>query len=149
MKNEPFVIEKTYDAPREKVWKAITNSEEMKQWYFDIPGFVPEIGFEFQFVAGPNENRQYKHLCKITDVVEDEKLAYNWRYEGFEGDTQVTFELFSEGQLTRIKLTHEGLETFPSNLPDFSRESFAEGWTWIIGTALKEFVEKLEKYGNH
>lgn len=55
----------------------------------------------------------------------------------------VIFELFPEGQSTRLKLTHEGLETFPADLPDFSRESFAEGWTFIIGTALKEFVEKI------
>jgi uncharacterized protein YndB with AHSA1/START domain len=31
------------------VWKAITNAADMKQWYFDIPGFKPEVGFEFSF----------------------------------------------------------------------------------------------------
>lgn len=141
MKSEPFTIEKTYHAPLEKVWKTITSSGEMKQWYFDIPGFIPEVGFEFQFVSGPDENRQYKHLCKITEVIAGEKLAYSWRYDGYEGNTIVTFELFSEDQQTRLKLTHEGLETFPADNPDFSKENFVIGWTWIVGTALKEFLE--------
>lgn len=54
----------------------------------------------------------------------------------------MTFELFEEGDKTRLKLTHEGLETFPADKPDFARESFAAGWTQIVGSSLKEFVEK-------
>jgi len=52
---QPFVIEKTFNAPVQKVWKAITSKEEMKQWYFDIPDFKPEVGFEFQFTGGCEE----------------------------------------------------------------------------------------------
>ena len=143
MNNEPFIVEQTYNAPPEKVWRAITNSEEMKQWYFNIPDFVPEIGFEFNFVGGPDESRQYKHLCKIVEVVKGKKLAYSWRYDGYEGNSKVRFELFPEGQQTKLKLTHEGLETFPADQPDFAKANFVEGWTLIICTALKEFVEKL------
>jgi len=58
MINKPFIIEKTYHAPAEQVWKAITNPEDVKQWYFNISGFRAEVGFEFQFVAGPDEKRQ-------------------------------------------------------------------------------------------
>ncbi len=52
MTNEPFVIERTFNAPIAKVWKAITDKNEMKQWYFDIAEFKPEVGFEFSFSAG-------------------------------------------------------------------------------------------------
>jgi uncharacterized protein YndB with AHSA1/START domain len=142
MKKEPFIIERTYNAPVEKVWKAITDKNEMKQWYFDLAEFKPVVGFEFQFTGEGHKGEKYLHLCKITDVVPDKKLAYSWRYEGFEGISFVTFELFDEAGKTRLKLTHEGLETFPANNPDFAKESFAEGWTHIIGKSLKEFVEK-------
>jgi hypothetical protein len=52
----------------------------------------------------------------------------------------VTFELFAKGNQTRLKLTHEGLESFPK-IPAFARTNFMEGWTQIIGSSLKEFVE--------
>ena len=52
MNNEPFVIERTYNAPVEKVWKAITDNDLMKQWYFKIAAFKPEVGFEFSFDGG-------------------------------------------------------------------------------------------------
>lgn len=141
MKHEPFVIERTYNAPVEKVWKAITGKDQMKEWYFNIAAFKPEVGFEFQFEAG-DDNKSYLHLCKITHVVPYKKLRYSWRYDGIEGISFVTFELFPEGEGTRVKLTHEGLETFITDNPDFARESFAKGWTHIIGTSLKEYVEK-------
>ncbi|MFI5220120.1 MAG: SRPBCC domain-containing protein [Bacteroidia bacterium] len=142
MKTEPFVIERTYNAPIAKVWKAITDRDEMKQWYFDIAEFKPEAGFEFQFPGEGHQCQKYLHLCKITEVVMHKKLTYSWRYDGYEGNSFVTFELFEEGNQTRLKLTHAGLETFPANNPDFAKESFAEGWTHIIGTSLKDFVEK-------
>ena len=140
--NEAFVIERTYPVTINRVWKAITNGDEMKLWYFDLPDFKPEVGYEFQFMGGPAEDRQYKHLCKIKEVITGRKLTHSWRYEGYKGNTLVTFELFDEGPKTRLKLTHEGLESFPSDNPDLAKANFAEGWTMIIGTSLKEYLEK-------
>lgn len=139
MQHEPIVIERTYNAPMEKVWKAITGKDDMKQWYFDLAAFEPEVGFEFQFTGG-NEDRTYLHLCKITEVVPGRKITYSWRYDGYPGMSFVTFELFEAGQQTRLKLTHAGLETFPDN-PDFAKHNFEAGWTDIAGRSLKEFVE--------
>ncbi|MFC0182445.1 Uncharacterized conserved protein YndB, AHSA1/START domain [Pseudarcicella hirudinis] len=140
MKNEPFVIERHFNAPIGKVWKALTDKDQMKKWYFDLDEFKPEIDFEFQF-WGENEGRKYLHLCRITSVVFEEKISYTWKYRDYPGESEVTFELFQEGETTRLKLTHAGLETFPANEPDFRRESFSGGWTYLIGTALKNFVE--------
>jgi len=139
MNTEPFVIERSYNAPVERVWKALTDRESMKQWYFDIKEFRPEVGFEFHFI-GENEGKVFLHLCKITDVVENKKLRHSWRYDGYEGISYVTWELFEEGDKTRVKLTHEGIETFPP-IQDFARENFAAGWNYILGTSLKEFIE--------
>jgi uncharacterized protein YndB with AHSA1/START domain len=138
----PFEIEKVYSAPINTVWRAITEKDQMKKWYFDLAEFKPEVGFEFQFIGG-TECNSYLHLCKITEVVVGKKLTHSWKYDGFEGISYVTFELFEEGDKTRLKLTHAGLETFPQNNTDFSRESFAEGWTSIINKSLMEYLDTL------
>ena len=141
MKNEPFEIERTLNAPVERVWKAITDKDQMKQWYFNLAEFKPEVGFEFTFEGGA-EDKTYVHLCKILAVEPNKKLQHTWTYDGYDGYSVVTWELTSEGNSTHIKLTHEGIESFPANDPNFARESFAKGWTYIVGTSLKEFVEK-------
>jgi uncharacterized protein YndB with AHSA1/START domain len=141
MKTEPFVIERTLNAPAEKVWKAITDKDQMKQWYFDIAEFKPEVGFEFTFNGG-SEDKVYVHLCKITKVEPGRTLQYSWRYDNYPGNSFVTFELFPDGDKTRLKLTHEGLESFPTDNKDFARSSFEAGWTYIIGKSIIEFIEK-------
>jgi uncharacterized protein YndB with AHSA1/START domain len=138
-KNEPLVLERTFDAPVALVWNALTRKEDIKQWSFDIAEFAPKVGFEFQFYGG-DEKTQYLHRCKVTEAVSNKRLAYTWRYEGYAGDSLVTFELFAEGSKTRVRLTHEGLDTFPK-IPALARKNFEQGWTEILGTSLKNFVE--------
>ncbi len=140
MENKPIIVERKYNAPISKVWKAITDKEEMKQWYFDLAEFQPELGFKFQFIGGTEDN-QYLHLCEIIEVIPKKKLTYSWRYDGYEGNSFVTFELFEEGDETRLKLTHRGLESFPAN-PDFAKTNFEMGWDQIINTSLKEYLSK-------
>ncbi len=136
---EAVVIERTFLAPIARVWKALTDVEDMRSWYFDLREFKPEVGFEFEFSV-EHQGTNYHHLCKVTEVIPQKKIAYTWRYEGHEGDSLVTFELFADGEKTRLKLTHEGLETFPK-LPAYARKNFENGWTQLIGTELKQFVE--------
>ncbi|HXD91893.1 MAG TPA: SRPBCC domain-containing protein [Bacteroidia bacterium] len=140
MSHKPFTIERTFNAPIALVWKALTNKEDMKQWYFDLKEFKPEKGFKFQFVGtGKDGTKHYVHLCEIKEVVKEKKLLYSWCYEGFEGYSEVTFELFEDGNKTTLKLTHTGIETFPA-LPDFAPQNFAEGWTYIVSTSLDKFL---------
>jgi uncharacterized protein YndB with AHSA1/START domain len=122
------------------VWQAITDRDKMEQWYFKLKEFKPEVGFEFEFEGGPPE-KTFLHLCKVTEVTPGKKLTHSWRYDGYEGNSFVTWEIFDEGDKTRVKLTHAGLETF-SPLPEFAKENFVMGWTEILGRMLKEYLEK-------
>lgn len=140
---DAIVLERTFNAPVARVWKALTDVDQMREWYFDLKEFKPEVGFEFGFVV-EHEGNTYDHRCRITEAIPQMKIAYTWRYHGHEGNSLVTFELFPEGEKTRLKLTHEGLDTFPKTAA-FARENFEKGWTAIIGTELKEFVEKKQK----
>ena len=139
---EAVIVERTFDAPVARVWKALTDVDQMRVWYFDLKEFKPQIGFEFEFVV-EHEGNTYHHLCKVTEVIPEKKIAYTWRYKGEVGDSLVTFELFGEGDRTRLKLTHSGIETFPKT-PAYARKNFEAGWTEIIGSELKRFVENTE-----
>jgi len=136
---EPIIMERTFDAPVARVWMALTDVNQMRDWYFDLKEFKPQVGFEFEFVV-EHEGKTYHHLCRVTDVVPEKKIAYTWRYKDEPGDSLVTFELSPDGNRTRLKLTHTGIETFPKT-PAYARKNFEAGWTAIIGSELKQFVE--------
>src|SRR5215468_3313559 len=136
---EAIILERTFDAPVGRVWTALTDVDQMRQWYFDLKEFKPQVGFEFEFIV-EHEGNSYHHLCRVTEVIPEKKIAYTWRYKGETGDSLVTIELSSEGEKTHLKLTHSGIETFPTT-PAYARKNFEAGWTAIIGTELKQFVE--------
>ena len=137
---EPLVVERKIDAPVSLVWQALSTPEALSQWSFDIKAFQPEAGFAFEFSA-EKAGVKYIHQCQVTEVIPQKRLAYTWRYAGHAGDSLVTFDLFAEGATTRVRLTHTGLETLPP-VPDFARSNFTMGWTQLVGTCLKEYVEQ-------
>lgn len=136
----PLVVEQLLNAPVDRVWKAITDRDQMQQWYFNLKEFRAEPGFEFQFTGGPSPEKQYLHLCKITEVEVGKKLSYSWRYDGFEGESFVTFLLSPQGDNTLLTLSHAGLETFPASNPDLAIGNFVAGWNSIIGKNLPVFL---------
>ena len=123
MTEGPIVVEQTFDVPVAVVWQAITDQDQMRQWFFEpITDFKPEVGFEAQFTVRSND-QDYLHLWKVTDVVPEERITYQWQYGDYAGNSSVTWELSEVPDGTKLKLTHEGIETFPQDNPVFSRES--------------------------
>jgi uncharacterized protein YndB with AHSA1/START domain len=133
-------ITRTLNADISLVWKAITEKELMKQWYFDLKEFKPEVGFTFEFTGGHEDGIQYNHLCEVTEVEVEKKLTYSWKYEGYEGNSWVTFELSEDNGKTILHFTHKGLSSFPYNNLDFAQHNFEEGWDHFINKALPEFL---------
>ena len=139
MSTTPVIVERVFNKPVTLVWKALTNLDQLKQWYFELADFKASVGFEFEFYGGKDENRQYLHHCKITEVVKEKKLSYTWRYVGYPGNSTVTFEFFDQGDSTRLRLIHSGIESFGSN-PDFAKDEFTVGWTMFLNDALNDFL---------
>lgn len=138
---EPVIVEKTYNASIKDVWNAITVKEKMKEWYFDLDEFKPEVGFKFRFYGEGSKGEKYLHLCEVTEVIPQSRLSYTWQYEGIDGMSTVTFQLYPEGNKTRLLLTHRGLGSFPDET-DFRRDSFLGGWTEIITVLLDKYLQK-------
>ncbi|HEY4281587.1 MAG TPA: SRPBCC domain-containing protein [Chthoniobacterales bacterium] len=135
---EAVVIERKFDAPIARVWAALTDVDEMRRWYFDLKDFKPQVGFEFEFVV-EHEGNTYHHLCKVTEAIPEKRIAYTWRYKDEPGNSLVTFELSADGNQTKLRLTHEGLETFPPTAA-YARKNFEAGWTGLT-TELQKYLE--------
>jgi uncharacterized protein YndB with AHSA1/START domain len=136
-----IIVEQIFNQNIKTVWNAITQLDQMKQWFFEnIPTFIAEVGFETQFnVKAPS--RDFLHCWKITEVIPKKKIVYTWKYEGLTGEGTISFELFEENNQTKLVLTNEGLESFPQEISEFSRESCIAGWDYFIKQRLKEYLK--------
>lgn len=136
----PLIVEKIIKAPIHKVWRTITNQEDMKHWFYSIWEFKPIVGFDFTFCLPDDDKSLVTGV--VTRIEEGSLIAYSWNYDDFQVETSVTIEIFPEGDAggTKLKLTHEGLEKI-SGRKNFSKKEHKEGWGRITG-ALKKHVEK-------
>jgi uncharacterized protein YndB with AHSA1/START domain len=135
----PVVMEQVYDAAVDTVWRALSNPQAMRQWYFpQLKTFEPVAGSDFEFT---DDGSQYKKEWRVTEFVTGSKLAHSWNYKGYPGSSEVTFELVPEGEKTRLKLTHTGIGSFPKD-PHFARHRFEDGWQQILGRNLREYLAR-------
>lgn len=140
--NKSIVVEQLFNVSVNDVWAAITKVEEMKKWFFDnIPDFEPQVGFQTSFQVRSGE-RTFTHLWEIVEVIPNERISYDWRYEEYEGQGLVTFELLKQGNKSLLRLTNQGLESFPNDIPEFARASCQGGWEYFIQQNLKAYLEK-------
>jgi len=138
----PIITEQVFNKTKEEVWKAITDPNEMRLWFFEnMPDYAAEVGFETKFNVDAGE-RQFMHLWKITEVIPMQKLVCNWKYESYDGSAEVIYEIVDEGEGCKLRVTAVGLHTFDSNIPEFTRKSCQGGWHYFINQRLKEYFEK-------
>lgn len=137
----PIIVQYKINAPVETIWKALTDKNEMKLWYFDIPDFELEVGKEFNFYE-PGEEKKYHHQGELLEIIPNQRLQYSWSYPDFSKEkTFVTWELHPEEEVTFITLIHEDIDNFKDLGEGFSRKDFTEGWNAIIGQSLKMYAE--------
>ncbi|AOW20017.1 SRPBCC family protein [Urechidicola croceus] len=140
--SKPIVVEQLFDNSIQEVWNAISNLSLMKLWFFEqIEDFKPEVGFKTSFVVKV-EDRTYTHLWELTEIILQKNITYDWKYAEYDGEGKVIFELFDLGDKTKLVLTNFGIESFPSTIPEFSRESCNNGWNYFIKERLYNFLNK-------
>ena len=131
-----LVIRRTYNAPRERVFAALTTVELLRRW-FGPPGIdVGEVTFDarsggrYRIAMKTPEGEEYNVGGLITEYRAPERLAYTFRWEEddpkTERDTFVSIDFIDRGKQTEMVLTHAGL------VSEDSREVHAGGWNGAL-----------------
>lgn len=136
-----IVVEQVFDSSPDRIWKAITDPDEMRQWFFEqMPDFRPEVGFHTEFLI-TNEGRNFTHTWTLTEVIPKRKVVYQWRYPEYSGDSRVYFEIKAHEPGCILRVTTEILEDYPDDIPEFKRESCENGWIYFIQQRLPAYLE--------
>jgi activator of HSP90 ATPase len=115
----------------EKVWKALTNAEEINGWGGGPALMSAEEGSEFKLWDGDIYGKNIK--------VEPEKLLVQEWYgsKEWKKPSTVEFKFVSDGNMTTIELNHDGI-------PEDEVEEFSQGWKDYYMGPLIEYVESEE-----
>ena len=114
-----FVIERTFDAPLDRVWDAFAVPEQHAQWFGSDPGFAEtEASDDFRVGGQAVQDGQWhggptrRYVATYTDIVERERIVstYDMWVDGEHLSTSLTTtELEAVDGGTRVTFTEQGV----------------------------------------
>ena len=141
-----IVVEIDLDAPPEKVWRALTETELVAAWL--MPNDIrPEPGHRFTMRAQPTPGWDGTVTCEVLVAEPHRRLSYRWRggADAVEGyghrlDTVVTWTLTPTGAGgTHLKLEHAGF----TEADGFAFQALGGGWRGKLAMQLRAIVAEL------
>jgi uncharacterized protein YndB with AHSA1/START domain len=137
---EPVTVERSIwiNAARERVWRAVTESEQIRQWwgdYWEITAL--EVGAAVKF-GDPDDLM----LATVAVMDRPREFAIQWppqpQYHSIAMLT--TYRLEEENGGTRVTVTETGFEALPDDIRQKRYDSTAKGYETVLGD-LKAHVE--------
>lgn len=109
-KSQTQSISFEFDLPHapEKVWRALTDPELLKEWLLPVVGHKLGVGAQFRFQADPQPGWDGVVDCKYIEIEAEKKLSWAWVVGDI--DTTVTFSLTPTAQGTRLSLVQSGFK---------------------------------------
>jgi uncharacterized protein YndB with AHSA1/START domain len=136
------------NASPEVVFKAITDPEELTNWFPDSAVFNDRIGgqvrFSFYKERSKDLDRDYSPEGIVKEFIPNKKVSYTWRLKDKPDfpETVVTWELEEiEPHKTKVELVHSGFTG--KERGKLSSKEHDQGWSYFLGR-LKEYSEKLK-----
>lgn len=137
----PFLqLNRTFDAPRERVFRAWTEPEEIKQWFgpgkYQTPIVEVDLrpGGHYRFGLQLPGGNAFFLSGTFREVHPPERLVYTWQWAeptDFPGESLVTVQFLDRGGRTEVVILHEQFSHTTE------RDRHIEGWNGSL--------DKLEK----
>ena len=104
-----IVMTRTFDAPRELVWEALSKPEHMREWWgprgFTMPVCEMDfrVGGAYRFVQRGPDGAEYGFRGEYREIVPPERIGWTFEFEGMPGSISVdTMTLTEEDGKTTI-----------------------------------------------
>ena len=144
---DSIIKEITVKAPKERVYKAISDANELIKWFPDSIEGSMEVGQTpvFVFEGGSHKASVYIEKATPTDY-----FSYRWVPGGsnsFTGDvstvpnTLVEFTLEEMGDETKVTVKESGFSKLPAEVAEKSFSDNSGGWQYMLDRLEKLFIQ--------
>jgi uncharacterized protein YndB with AHSA1/START domain len=143
---DAVVIEIEIGAPPERVFRALSDAEELSRWWNE-PGVSPgpwefdaRVGGSWK-TGGSTKDQAWQTWGDIVEFDPPRVLAMTW-HEKLDkprplGQTLLRYELEPTASGTLLRLTHSGFAAYPEAFADYSK-----GWHPVVNLLLDYLVTR-------
>ena len=140
-------ISRVIEAPRDRVYAAWTDPEQLKQWFGPENVKTRElvadarVGGTFRWDIINSEGEEMTMRGEFRELQPDKKIVFTWQWEDDEDwknhTSIVTVDLCDRDGGTELRLTHEQLPN------EESRDGHTRGWESALDKLERLFSSKL------
>jgi uncharacterized protein YndB with AHSA1/START domain len=137
------------DAPPERVWRALTNAEELGAWFqVRIDGAIaPDTEVWMTSTYAQHAGQRFR--VRFTEMSPPHRFAWQWHPGEVDPNvdysreprTTVTFTLEPSGRGTRLTVSETGFDEISLARRAKVYQDNSQGWTEVLGW-LKRYVEE-------
>jgi len=135
---QSIVKEVTINAPVSKVWKALSEKEQINKWFMVTEDFDTTPGAKFHIGKKKDGSNHIK--CTLTEFIPEKKISYTWDVFEPPVETLVTYEIEPDGDKTKLTLTHSRFELVAADEREQSVKDHTGGWSHFMNK-IKEYIE--------
>jgi uncharacterized protein YndB with AHSA1/START domain len=128
-----LTLKRTFAAPRERVFRAWTDPNELARWFAPTPDhstIVPEfdlrVGGKYRLEVHHKGGNIHRMTGTYLEIKPPEKVVFSWICEPNVPNSIVTVEFRDLGPSTEITLTHEQLPSVEE------RDKHSQGWNGCL-----------------
>ena len=134
---DTIVKEISIDAPAAKIFAALTEPDQLTQWWGEEGKYHVEqmeadlrVGGRWRTTGTSSDGRPFAVEGVYREIDPPRVLVYTWAHDWGDGDraqTLVRFDLTERDGSTLVKVTHSGVADSQS------RDDHDRGWTVVLG----------------
>lgn len=135
----------TVKASADEIWWALTDSDELENWWGDGIMLEARVGGKFREPWEDDLGKKQLASGQVTACKPKKEIHFTWREKNWPVgvETQCSFVIADQGKLRVVTLQHSGWEKFPADSREKTFKDFQIGW----GYHLKELKAYLDDEG--
>jgi uncharacterized protein YndB with AHSA1/START domain len=117
------------DAPRDSVWRALTEEEAIVVWWGGYVSLDARPGGNFEERWTGDGGKEVVTSGEVVRLDAPRILELTWTDDDWYGSTHVLFQLEQTADATHLTPTHSGWEALPSSSRERLIREHASGWS--------------------
>ncbi len=126
-----------------ELWHALTDKDELENWWGDGVVIEPKLGGRFQEKWEDDEGNKQLASGKVLAIKNKKQITFSWTEKSWPKTafTECTFEVEEAGPgKSTLTVRHGGWEKLPEALRKQALKDFKTGWSYHL-KELKEYLD--------
>ncbi|MBO9666702.1 MAG: SRPBCC domain-containing protein [Bdellovibrio sp.] len=132
----------TVKATVEEIWRALTDPDDLENWWSDEVTLEPKVGGKFREAWEDDAGNEQLASGKVLSLTPKKTITFTWKEKSWEPKalTECTYLIEDKGKTRSLTVTHTGWDTLPEKSRAKMIKDFQLGWKYHM-QELKAYLD--------